>query len=361
LSIIFGLEPGTARQDRRGRMRVLPGAALLMPWDAVTSARHWSGGEATFTARGTLARVIVPVLFADELVATEGPAARAWVDALPALAQRYLRRWRLSPAGEPRYGSTAVVLPVRRVRRVGSTGAGSIAADAMLKLGWPHPESEHEALALRMWGGRGAVRLLDCDEAGGALLLERLDSSVSLLSLDVAEATSVLAGLLRRLCVPAPDGLRSMATNAARWRHELTDESAALGHPVPRRLLDAAVEACSSLGPTAGRAMVNEDLHCANVLRGTREAWLVIDPKVLTGDPEYGVIPMLWNRFDEAGGVAGLDARFAAIVRAAGLDAARARGWTLVRAVDNWLWELAHGHPRQAQVCAAIATWALDG
>lgn len=295
--------------------------------------------------------MIVPAWFADRLVAAEGQAARAWLDALPALAQRYLRRWRLTPAGEPRYGSAAMVLPVRRV-------AGSAAVDAMLKLGWPHPESEHEALALRVWNGREAVRLLDCDEADGVLLLERLDSSVSLLSRNVAEATLVLAGLLRRLSVPAPDGLRSMAANAARWRHELPAESAGLGHPVPRQLLDAAVEACSSLGPTAGRAMVNEDLHFANVLRGTREPWLVIDPKVLTGDPEYGVIPMLWNRFDEAGGAAGLDARFAAIVRTAGLDAVRARGWTLARAVDNWLWELEHGHPPQARLCAAIARWA---
>jgi streptomycin 6-kinase len=51
------------------------------------------------------------------------------------------------------------------------------------------------------------VRLLDCDEASGALLLERLDSTTSLLSVDAAEATRVLAGLLRRLSVPAPPGL----------------------------------------------------------------------------------------------------------------------------------------------------------
>jgi streptomycin 6-kinase len=291
-------------------------------------------------------------------VAAEGAAATAWLDALPALAARYLRRWRLAPAGEPMHGATAVVLPVR-----GPGGTG-----AVLKLGWPHPESEHEALALRVWAGRGAVRLLDCDERDGVLLLQRLEAAVSLDSVPAAAAVQVLAGLLRRLSVPAPAGLRSMAAVARRWREELPAESARLGDPVPARLLAAAVAACDELGPSAGAAMVNEDLHYSNVLhnpaaapRGSGQAWLVIDPKVLTGDPEYGVIPMLWNRFEETGGVAGLPARFAAVVATAGLDADRARGWTLLRAVDTWLWALARGGFPDAAVYAAIARWALDG
>ena len=313
--------------------------------------------------------MIVPAGFAADLAAAGGGAARAWLDLLPALADSYLRRWRLVPAGEPMHGTTAVVLPVHAAR-----------TEAMLKLGWPHPESEHEALALRTWDGRGAVRLLDCDEGDGVLLLERLDSAMSLHALDPGPAIEVLAELLRRLTVPATAGLRSMAGTAGlhpipgtaglrsmagiarRWRRELPAEAARLGHPVPAALLDAAVAACATLGPTAGSAMVNEDLHYANVLRGKREPWLVIDPKVLAGDPEFAVIPMLWNRFEEAGGTAGLGARFDSVVSTAGLDARRARGWTLARAVDTWLWHLAHGGTEPgAAVCAAIATWAVDG
>jgi streptomycin 6-kinase len=304
-----------------------PVRSLSQPWHA------WS--------------VIVPARFAAALVAAEGDAARAWLDGLPGLVSRYLQRWQLVPSGELMHGFASIVLPVRRA----TDGAA-----AVLKVGWPHPESEHEALALRVWDGRGAVRLLDCHEPDGVLLLERLDGSVSLLSRPEPQATVVLAGLLRRLAVPAPAGLRSMAAIAARWRDELPVESAGLGDPVPRRLLDAAVAACATLGPTAGAAMVNEDLHHANVLRGEREPWLVIDPKVLAGDPEFAVIPMLWNRFDEAG----LDTRFRAIVSTAGLDAERARGWTLARAVDNWLWALGHGGFPDVRICAAIAEWAAD-
>ena len=55
---------------------------------------------------------------------------------------------------------------------------------------------------------------------------------------------------------------------------------------------------------------MNEDLHFQNVLAGTREPWLVIDPKPLAGDLEWGVIPLFWNRFTEST----LDERFALIV-----------------------------------------------
>ena len=39
---------------------------------------------------------------------------------------------------------------------------------AALKLTWPHAEARHEHLALRLWDGHGAVRLLAADPAAGA-------------------------------------------------------------------------------------------------------------------------------------------------------------------------------------------------
>lgn len=81
---------------------------------------------------------------------------------------------------------------------------------------------------------------------------------------------------------------------------------------------------------------MNEDLHFQNVLAGQREPWLVIDPKPLSGDLEYGVIPLFWNRFTEST----LDERMDLIVASQELDAGKARAWTLVRAVQNWLWRV---------------------
>jgi streptomycin 6-kinase len=60
---------------------------------------------------------------------------------------------------------------------------------------------------------------------------------------------------------------------------------------------------------------VNQDGHYQDVLAGTREKWLVIDPKPLAGDVEFGAASLLWNRATEST----MDYRMAAIVEAAGL------------------------------------------
>lgn len=80
--------------------------------------------------------------------------------------------------------------------------------------------------------------------------------------------------------------------------------------------------------------MVNEDLHYLNVLAADREPWLVIDPKVVLGDPEYGVIPLLRNRFRELDDPAAVLGRLDAIVDVAGLNRELTLAWTFLRAAD---------------------------
>ncbi|TDV47139.1 aminoglycoside phosphotransferase family protein [Actinophytocola oryzae] len=244
-----------------------------------------------------------------------------WLARLPALTASCLAAWDLTVDGPAMHGACAIVLPVRR--------AGG--EPAVLKVTWPHDEAEHEALALSIWDGAGAVRLLAHDPEAWALLLERLDPAVTLESEPLHEALAVLAGMIRRLDRPGPPGVRHMRDVAARWVHELPVENAT--GLVPDELLAQAVAYCRELGPRAGDHLVNEDLHFQNVLRGEREPWLVIDPKPIVGDREYGLTTLLWNRFD-ATSVRG---RLATVVDLAGLDHDLARRWTFTRVVDNWL------------------------
>lgn len=72
-----------------------------------------------------------------------GPDGDSWLAALPGLVEELLTEMRLTPDGPARHGVCALVLPVRRSR-------GGAAA---LKIGWPHPESATEHLALRAWSG----------------------------------------------------------------------------------------------------------------------------------------------------------------------------------------------------------------
>ncbi|KQW52520.1 aminoglycoside resistance protein [Nocardioides sp. Root1257] len=266
--------------------------------------------------------------------AARGPEWESFLDRLPALVGDLVGEWELSVDGEPTHGYAAVVVPVR-------TPSGR---PAVLKVGWPHEEAEHEHLALQHWHGRGAVQLLRADPRRFALLLERLHRE-DLGDLWDVEACEVVAGLYGRLHVPAPPQLRSLASYAERWAAEL--DALPRDAPLPRRLVEQAASLARDLGrdeASAGR-MIHTDLHYANVLAGDREPWLAIDPKPLDGDPHYEIAPMLWNRWDELAcaprGVRdGLRLRFHTLVDVAGFDERRARDWVVVRMVVNALWRL---------------------
>ncbi|MCE6994567.1 aminoglycoside phosphotransferase family protein [Saccharothrix sp. S26] len=275
----------------------------------------------------------------DDFGAILGEEAREWRATLPALATKFCARWQLTPDGALLNGNVAVVLPVRRAD----------GHPAVLKLTWLDDETRQEPIALRAWAARGVVDLLDHDDQHGALLLERLDHTRSLLDAPIEEALAVTGGLLRGLRVPAGPEVR---------RHEFPDlvaENAQLGDPLPAALVEQARELGRDLAETAGNTLVNQDLHYENVLRGEREPWLMIDPKPLAGDREFGVVPLLWNRFGELDGERGVRDRFAALCDIGELDVDRARAWTFCRAVDTWLWCLDQELDRMAGPVEAIA------
>lgn len=267
--------------------------------------------------------------------AARGPDWAAYVDRLPRLVAELLGEWDLVRDGAPMHGHAALVLPVL-----------ADGVEAVLKLGFPDEESEHEGLALQRWGGRSAVRLLRADPHRRALLLERLHPG-DLDALGDLEACEVVGGLYGSLHVPAPPQLRTLTSYVARWSAELAvlPRSA----PVPRRLVEQAVALSRDLVADADSdaTLIHGDLHYQNVLAGDREPWLVIDPKPMAGDPHYEVAPMLWNRWPEAlesGDVRdAVRRRFHTLVDAADLDEDRARDWVVVRMLHNALWEIQDG------------------
>ncbi|MCA1983907.1 aminoglycoside phosphotransferase family protein [Nocardioides nematodiphilus] len=259
--------------------------------------------------------------------AERGPVWAAWIERLPRLVRELVEEWSLTPDGAAMHGHTALVLPVR------TTGG----RPAVLKIGWPHPEAEHEALALQHWHGRGAVQLLRADPHRWALLLERLDTE-DLVDLWDLDACGIVAGLYRQLHVPAPPQLRLLSEQATRW----VGEFGALPKdaPLPRRMVEHARSLAQDFAsdPACDGTLVHTDLHFANVLLDRAgDVWRAIDPKPLSGDPHYELAPMLWNRFDEYAGREreAIRDRFFALVDGAELDEDRARDWVIVRMLVN--------------------------
>lgn len=294
-------------------------------------------------------------------IADRGPAWAAFVDAVPRLVRDLLGEWELVEDGGPVHGHCALVLPVR-------TREG---ADAVLKVGFVEPESEHEALALQHWHGRGAVTLLRADPRRGALLLERLGTRDLTDEWDVA-ACEVVGDLYGRLHVPAPPQLRLLSVLCEDWAARLG--SLPRSAPLPHRLVEQAAhlaEAFATDPATDGR-LLHTDLHYANVLAdgsGDDGAWRVIDPKPLSGDPHAEPAPLLWNRFEELAGDVrdGVRRRFHAVLDAAGLDEHRARDWVVVRMLVNALGELEDAERRhrpadrtRLTTCLAVAKAVQD-
>ena len=105
-----------------------------------------------------------------------------------------------------------------------------------------------------------------------------------------------MAELLPRLQVTS---YRRTSVHTARgrggpWAEEVPRSYAEAGRPFERSLLDAALDVYRTVDRGCP-FLVNQDLHGGNVLRASREPWLVIDPKPLVGERELEASGLLRN------------------------------------------------------------------
>jgi streptomycin 6-kinase len=187
--------------------------------------------------------------------------------------------------------------------------------DAVVKVAWDgDDESLHEAEALELWDGDGAVRLLA--RTGRALLEERARPGSDISDLDQDAAMQVAVELGARLWRRAGAPFRSVADHVPRW---LAND--------PSELTPFALELWERLEPVD--YLVHGDFHHHNVLRH-RDGYVAIDPKPYLADREYDVYAWLHNPLPYAMTRDDVEARIACFV-AAGLDDWKIRAWSIVR------------------------------
>lgn len=286
---------------------------------------------------GYVARGGVLLVSEGELPVPEGldwlrglPGGEVWLLQLPALVAGSVRDWRLTVHAPVEHSGVSWVAPAELAD----------GTRAVLKLGFPDEESELEASALRLWAGRGAVRLYRYDYARRAMLLQRCEPGVQLWDVkDDDAANRIAASVLRRLWRPSPGNVpfRSLSALAERWRRELPARYERHGAPFGRELLDQTLCWCTELAASQAQLIVcHQDFHGGNVLSaGT--GWLAIDPKPLVGERAFDVASLLRDRRDWL-----LNCRRPAeIVRRRldllsaelGLERERMRGWGIVHAL----------------------------
>jgi streptomycin 6-kinase len=251
---------------------------------------------------------------------------RDWVGRLPEIVEQFADRWslRVGVPFEPG-GDCSWVAPVR-------DGQGQA---LVLKVGYRHVESEHEAAALREWAGEAAVLLHDAIADGDtlALLLEACDPGTLLRAAPEEEQDEIVAGLLRRLWREPSDGhpFRPLREMADEWADECAGK--------PNQPLDAGIardglSLFRELPSSADRAvLLTTDLHAGNILAARREPWLVIDPKPYVGDPCYDVSQHMLNCPERlAADPVGLAHRLADLAE---LDRDRVVQWLFARCVQE--------------------------
>lgn len=272
--------------------------------------------------------MIVPERLAE--ACRRAPGRIAWLERLPDVIRELQERWSLS-LGAPFDGvdvSCAWVAPANRAD----------GTRAVLKLGMPHFEAEHEIQSLRFWDGGPTVRLLDADVRLNAMLLERCEPGTSLRELPEEEQDVVVAGMLRRLWrrPAASHPFRPLSAMTESWAAET--RAAAQEWSAPG-LVQEGLRLFEQLSrPSDDDVLLATDLHAGNVLRARREPWLAIDPKPFVGDRAYDATQHLFNCKGRM--LSAPDATIRRVADLLGVDGGRVRLWMFARSAaeprDTW-------------------------
>jgi streptomycin 6-kinase len=266
-------------------------------------------------------------------VAGAGLTYRDWRERVPELLEAAVARWGLR-LGEP-YPPGAAGHVVRARLADGTP--------AVLKLIFPHREAEHEADALAVWDGDGAVRLLAVDDERWAIVIERCEPGELLAHSDPETALDVLVALLPRLWRTVAEPFHTLSDEVAVWLEEMPEAWELAERPIDRGLLEETMDALLALSTSQGeQVLLHQDLHTDNVLAAERERWLAIDPKPLRGEREFSVAPIVRDYVlghSQREVVRRLDRLTSELT----LDRDRARWWAIGQTVA-WMFESSHMH-----------------
>jgi streptomycin 6-kinase len=256
-----------------------------------------------------------------------GEDAEAWIVGLPALIDELAARWSLE-LGEARATDEAYeVDATRHGERLG------------LELAFPDGWWEETTRALEAWGGDGALRLVESDPHG-ARLLERADPAPAS---EEPAALRDACGVARRLWIPPPDAITTVAAEVRAWASDLTERHARAGSPFERELVRSAGSLFSTLGPTQGdRVLLHGDLHLTSLALAD-ERRVLLNPRPLVGEREFDAASLLRDTpmqllNDVNEGRVRVRERFDLLIGELGCNPNRLRDWAFATAVDQGIW-----------------------
>ncbi|WP_336081256.1 aminoglycoside phosphotransferase family protein [Nocardia sp. SSK8] len=290
-----------------------------------------------------------------------GVEGERWIAELPGVVDGLKARWGLHIFHGPYRGGThAYVAPVFRSDR----------SLVVVKVPVVDEENVAEATALYAYDGDGAVRLLEYDPGSGAMLLECAEPGRALLTQpgfpslegrpENAEKVALACSLYRRLRRPLPAApptfppLPRATDLIVGLRARLADPALAplISDPLRARVEHWCTELATFDGPPL---IVNRDTHLGNIVAAEREPWLLIDPKPCLGEAAFDAGFLLMIQVQSCPTRAHADAVVDATATALAVDPARARGWALIRVVEEMTWAVEDDDPAMLALHTAVA------
>lgn len=270
---------------------------------------------------------------------------------LPALMtlpifEPYLRRWALTPDGDPIVTPRGKLLPVQR--------RGS---PAMLKVAEEEEERFGSALMI-WWDGEGAARVLEHDDS--ALLMERAMGPRSLEIMARTgqddEASRIICAVADQLHAPRAKVPPQLVT-LERWFEALLRAGPSHGGV----LQEAHDTARELLADQREISVLHGDLHHGNILDFGAKGWLAIDPKRLFGERGFDYANIFCNPdailFDRNAAVATAPGRLARqadiVAKAARIERIRLLKWILAYSALSAIWCLEDNQPAELDLTIA--------
>jgi streptomycin 6-kinase len=212
----------------------------------------------------------------------------SWMQALPQTIKQCLSRWQIEWTGESlKQGYFSYVLPCRCQE----------GTQAILKLSPLAQEAQEQVIALSGWAGRGAAPLLaeSFEVNGAALLIGRIAPGTVWRPLDDPYGQRIAQCLQKLVRVsassvrgPLPSGLQRLGAQlAANARH------LSAVNPRLRRHHDSMIALLDVVRrgqrPQQQSVLLHGDLHAGNLLLGSCDELVAIDPTPALGELEQDV------------------------------------------------------------------------
>lgn len=227
--------------------------------------------------------------FVKKIIGLRGNIGKKWLGDLPEIIKHYEEKWGIT-VFPPFILSYNYVAPAK-------TADGKA---VVLKISFPNNhEFPLETVALKFFDGNGAIRILQEDTKGHALLLERAEPGIRLRDVkNDKELVSFASSVIKKFHKPIIQKNNSLfpvisdwGKAFARYRKTFSKKSG----PVPVWMIERAEDIFTQFPKDKKETvLLHGDLHSDNIISSQR-GWLVIDPKGVIGEREFELGAFLRN------------------------------------------------------------------